>query len=157
MRIELLGSNTLTGLLVNHLSNQKNSEEAMNSTEGAVIQKVEGGKNLNIWSDMAQQIDIRNASFEELCDVSLALYQTGQITLLDHASLTFNPNQSPQELIGNYFMTKVNADGKRDWIAEYEARAARDLKMNNLSGYEYNKDILEILARLTNGGFSINC
>ncbi|MDI3481574.1 MAG: hypothetical protein PWQ97_1229 [Tepidanaerobacteraceae bacterium] len=101
----------------------------------------------DIWEELAKEYDIRNASFDELCDISLKLYEAGEISLADHAILTFDPSKSPQKVKPNIFLTKTNIDGKRDWIAEYEARANMDLKIGNTVGYKNNQHILDILRR----------
>lgn len=77
----------------------------------------------NIWEELAKEHNIRNASFEELHDIAFKLYDTGEISFFDLGVLIFDPSKSPQKVRPNLFLTKANPDGKRDWIAEYEARA----------------------------------
>ena len=102
----------------------------------------------NIWKKLAKNHHIRNASFDELCGISLKLYEAGEISLLDHAILTFDSSKSPQKVRPNIFLTKTNIDGKRDWIAEYEARANMNFKKGNIVGYKNYQRVLDILRRL---------
>ncbi|TCL70072.1 hypothetical protein EDC14_101061 [Hydrogenispora ethanolica] len=102
----------------------------------------------SIWERLSRDHDIRNATFAELCDISSQLYQAGQITLLDHSIMTFNPSQSPQAVRPNLFLTPAGPDGKRDWIAEYQARIRQDLKLNQTQTAADHRRILEILQRL---------
>ncbi len=126
---------------------KKNNVNFSTSVEENNIEHV-ANKNLEIWEELGKEYNIRKSSFDELCDMSIRLYQAGQISLFDHAILTFDPSKSPQPIKPNLCLTEANADDKRDWIAEYEARAARDLKMGNMMGYKVNKNILEILEHL---------
>jgi hypothetical protein len=91
-------------------------------------------------------VSVRNATFEEFSSLSLQLYEAGQISLLDHATLTFNPNKSPQSVKPlNYFVTQAEANGRRDWVVEFQTRAVRDLRMNDMQGYERDNRLSGIL------------
>lgn len=101
-----------------------------------------------IWGELAGAYDIRNATFDELCEISLKLYEEGQISLKDHGILTFNPSKSPQTPGLTINLTPASPEGRMDWIAEYEARLKRDLEINNLLGYANNQKIVQILKCL---------
>ncbi len=105
-------------------------------------------ENPEIWEELREEYDVRNSSFDELCDMSMRLYLAGQITLFEHAVLIFDPSKFSQPAGFNFCLTEANTEGKRDWIAEYEARAARDFKLGNMLGYKVKKNILGILERL---------
>jgi len=102
----------------------------------------------DIWGKLAKEHDIRNASIDELCDITLKLYKAGEISLFDHVLLSFDPSKSPQKIRFNIFLTEANADGKRDWIAEHEARANMHLKRGDMVGYKNRQRVLGILRRL---------
>lgn len=102
----------------------------------------------DIWKKLTQKHNIRNASFDELCDISMNLYNSGKITLKEHAIITFNPNNSSQLIDFNYFLSKPSKDGKYDWINEFELRAERNQKLGNTLGYTNNKNIVSILTQL---------
>ncbi|WP_237738246.1 hypothetical protein [Caldicellulosiruptor sp. F32] len=67
---------------------------------------------------------------------------------MNHGILTFDPSESPQRIKPNIFLTQPDRDGRMDWIAEYEARVNRDLKIGNTTGYLNNMCILNILKQL---------
>ncbi|WKV09285.2 hypothetical protein Q2T46_02160 [Thermoanaerobacterium sp. CMT5567-10] len=112
----------------------KNNDKANNSSD--------------IWKELSGKYNIRNASFSDIKNISYELYKAGQISLLDHGILTFDPNESTQKIKPNIFLTQSDSNGRIDWIAEYEARVNRDLKIGNITGYLNNKRILNILKRL---------
>jgi hypothetical protein len=92
--------------------------------------------------------DIRKASFDEFCKISNELYTKGNITPIEEALMTFNPELSPQQVgKGNVFLTKSDQYGKRDWIAEFEARANQNLKYSNLESYKIDTSIVNKLKQ----------
>lgn len=110
----------------------------------------------NVLEEIPSNHNVRNATFEEISEISLKLYEAGEISLLDHSILSFD-----WERAADYFrqnlkvhvksdlnLTPTNIEGRRDWIAEFEARMNRDFKHNNLLGYENNKKIYNILKKL---------
>lgn len=127
---------------------KNNNVNQLNLAEEIKKKAQETSNNSDVWGKLSKEYDIHNASFDELCDMSTRLYQAGQITLFDHAMLTFDPSKSPQPVKPNLCLTEAKVDGKRDWITEYEARAARDLQMGNMTGYGVNENIVGILDRL---------
>lgn len=148
MDIDIRNNTSITYIRPNLTANTNNNVNKQTPME----ENRDIGKKVNekpeIWEELAKVYDIRNASFDELCDMSIKLYQSGQISLFDHAMLTFDPSKSPQPIKPNLCLTEANADGKRDWIVEYEARAARNLKMGDMTGYRVNNNVLKILERL---------
>lgn len=128
--------------------NKGNNESYSSSIEERAAIEQAPGENADIWSELAAKYDIRNSSFNELCEVSARLYQAGQIYLFDYAMLTFDPDKSTQPVKPDIYITEANAGDKRDWIVEYEARAVKALKMNNKIGSKVIKNILKILERL---------
>jgi len=97
----------------------------------------------DIWRELSEQYDIHNASFEDLCDISKNLYSAGQISLFDHAMLTFRysiPNMDNA--------TPSYPNGNKDWVAEFRARGKRELKYNNMDGYVLFQRLVGILNKL---------
>jgi hypothetical protein len=43
----------------------------------------------------------------------------------------------------------ADAEGRRDWIAEFEARAKRVFSQGNDDGYVHNQKLVEILRRIS--------
>lgn len=102
----------------------------------------------DVWEKLSEKFNIGNASFNDIKYVSSELYKAGQISLLDHGILTFDPSESPQRIKPNIFLTQSDSNARMDWIAEYEARANRDLNIGNTTGYLNNKRILNILKQI---------
>ncbi|GAB6085221.1 hypothetical protein [Alkaliphilus crotonatoxidans] len=121
-----------------------------NNNDDLYLEAAKNGldKNSNIWDEIAKDSNIRNASFEELCNISTQLYEAEEISLLTHSTLTFDPGRCTLLTRSDINLTPTDEDGRRNWIAEYQARANRDLKMGNVDGYVQNNDILKILNRL---------
>lgn len=138
-QVNLFNSKTMG---INKESNKKHVSEYEN------IQDEDLKNESNIWTDLKKEYDIRNASFDELYNVSSALYNAGEISLIEHGTLTFNPDLSPQKTNDNYTITQPNEQGKMDWIIEFEARAQRDLKLGNYQGYVHKNNLLKVLNNL---------
>jgi len=106
---------------------------------------------IDIYKQITQKYDIRNASHIELREIAKKLYEQGEISLLEHGMLTFEL-KLPAEVVKNnpynYFLTKTDRSGKRDWIAEFEARVQQNKKIGNLQGSILNRKIVDILALL---------
>lgn len=102
----------------------------------------------DVWEKLSEKFNISNASFNYIKYISSELYKAGQISLLDHGILTFDPSESPQRIKPNIFLTQSDSNARMDWIAEYEARANRDLNIGNTTGYLNNKRILNILKQI---------
>lgn len=110
-----------------------------------------------IYSDLAAKYDVRNATFDELKEIAQELYGAGAITGKDVATLTFDYNRATkyiQQAAGfvfpNFSMYETNEEttGHRDWIAEFEARAAKDRQYGNFIGNANKTRIISILQFL---------
>jgi hypothetical protein len=101
----------------------------------------------SVWEELKKKYDVNNASNDEISAISTTLYNSGQISLRDHATLTFDPSKSPQQINGTIYLTQANGN-KRNWITEYQARAEQSLKFGDTQSYIQNKHIEEILERL---------
>lgn len=108
-------------------------------------------------SPVDETLDVRRATFEEMTELSRALYERGEITLKDHMLLTFDYERATNSLKQNapgsisadfdMYETPADRNGKRDWIAEFQARALKDLKFGNLIGHQNKMRILTILQQ----------
>jgi hypothetical protein len=101
----------------------------------------------SVWEELKNKYDVKNASNDEISAISTILFNSGQISLRDHATLTFDPSKSPQQINGTIYLTQMNGN-KRNWINEYQARAEQSLKFGDSQSYIQNKHIIEILERL---------
>lgn len=135
-------TNAYVGSKSNNKENRGTSIPSIDSVE-----KIKDNST-GIWSELKDKYDIRNATFDELSNISSQLYKAGEISLLDHAIITFNPSKSKLAVKPNINATQGTQDGRRDWIVEFQSRAYRELKNNNLQGYIQNKRISGILSRL---------
>ncbi len=100
----------------------------------------------SIWRRMASKYDVRRITTEETANLSQELYNAGEISLLDHAVLSFDPDRNIP--YGTGFLTQADSTGHRDLILEYEARIDLDKKMGNSQSFSNNERILEYLERL---------
>ncbi|MGG0645037.1 hypothetical protein ABE021_14025 [Sporosarcina gallistercoris] len=112
-----------------------------------------------IYNQISDKYDVRNATFGEIIEISIALYEAGEISLKEHAVLTFDFEKATNNLKRiapghispdfNMHATSANSSGQRDWISEFGARAAKDFKFSNLIGYQSNTKVFDILERLS--------
>lgn len=128
------------------------AERAMGNT--AALDTAENSQttdSTSVWDRLSQQYDIHNATFNDLKAIASQLYQAGQIDLLHLGILTFDLTPLYRKL--GYppeiqFLIPSDQFGRRDWIAEWEARAEQQLKLGNTLGYQRDRECLEILRRL---------
>lgn len=112
------------------------------------IQDARNDNPSDVWKELAEKFNVQNASFDDIKDISMQLYNAGQITGFECAILNFDPSGSLQPNKSNQFLTPADTNGKRDWISEYEARSAQNLETGNLQSYKNNQRTLEILKKL---------
>lgn len=112
----------------------------------------------SVWEEILSKYNVRKATFEEIKEISLRLYEAGEISLLEHAILTFDHEKVANDIKHrarvyvspnfSLYETSSNQNGERDWIAEFEARVEKDFKYGNLLGHQNNMKVLNILQRL---------
>ena len=134
---------------------------AQNKSDAAVFAVTNPGTgskeaSKDIWAELGGRYDIRHATFDELCEVADKLYSAGQISLLDHAMITFDWKRAADDLrkdhpdvVADFNITPADAEGRRDWIAEFEARAKRAFSQGNDGGYVHNRKLADILLRIS--------
>lgn len=146
------------------VSNTKNTDTKTDSTTANVFsisqttENVQEANSSNIWEELSSKYDIRKATFEEVKEISLALYKDGKISVGEHLLLTFDKDAANKEIMKqlgitpspNYttYETPANSNGERDWIVELEARAKNHFKYGDLLGYQNYMKILTNLQRL---------
>lgn len=112
----------------------------------------------NVQKELSElsKYDIRNASFDEIKKIAFILLKAGQITTTEHGSMTFDLCHLARDLkeagipisgSPTLWLTSANANGKRDWITEWEARAEMSKKMG-LIGYEGHQNIVNVLKKI---------
>ncbi|MGS0765211.1 hypothetical protein [Syntrophomonas curvata] len=110
----------------------------------------------DIWAELGSRYDIRHATFDELCEVADKLYSAGQISLGDLAIMTFDWKRAADDLrkdhpdvVADLNIIPADTEGRRDWIAEFEARAKRAFSQGNDGGYVHNQKLADILLRIS--------
>lgn len=121
---------------------QAKSNASKSSFEASETNQIEPE---SIWREMALKYDVRNITTEETADLSQKLYESGEISLLDHAILSFDPSHIPY---GTGFLTQKDSTGHRDLILEYETRINMDKKMGNSQSLVNDERVLEYIERL---------
>jgi hypothetical protein len=139
-------------------SNTANTFSISQSTENVQEAKIQQANSANIWEELSSKYDVKKATFEEITEISQALYKAGEISLKEYAVLTFDFERATNYLKQNapipvpinfdMYETSANHNGERDWIAEFEARAKQDFKYGNLIGHQNKIKILTVLQRL---------
>jgi hypothetical protein len=99
----------------------------------------------SVWRKTASKYDVRNITAGETEKLSQELYDAGEISLLDHAILSFDPSRSPY---GTGFQTPADGTGRRDLVSEYEARVNMDRKMGDSRNLVNDERVLGYLERL---------
>ena len=100
-------------------------------------------KPASLWHKLGQEFDVHNMSRQQSKDLSSKLYEGGEISLLDHAILSFDDSHLP---FGSIFKTEANQNGNHDLIAEFKART-EDPNTDNKSRLN-NEHVLNLLERL---------
>lgn len=143
----------------------KNTNVKSDEVEGSVflVEETEGNAkqkdSSDIYKGFSNKYDVRNATFGDIVEISNALYDAGEISLKEHAALTFDYDRATNNLKRHaqgyipvdfdMHETSANSNGQRDWISEFGARAMKDFNFGNLVGYQSNTKVLEILERLS--------
>lgn len=111
----------------------------------------------NLYKELSSRYDVRNATFKEVVEISNALYEAGEISFKEHTLMTFDferaTNYLKQNAPGvpssfNMYETPADSNGRRDWIAEFGARASKNLKYGNLIGHQSNQKVHNIFEKL---------
>lgn len=123
--------------------NQKNNRTQKTSFE---IQEPKNTGNESTFRKIASKYNIRSITTEETASLSQELYNAGEISLLDHAILSFDPDRNLP--YGTGFLTQADSTGHRDLIAEYEAQISMDKKMGDKQSLESDQRVFEYLKLL---------
>ena len=132
--------------------------EKVQSTTGIKDNVIENESSGDIYEELSGKYDIRNATLEELEDIAHSLYLAGEMSFTEASILTFDYERATQNIKKimnglvpisfNLYETAANEMGQRDWIAEFEAQATKDLRYGNLIGHSNKMKILNILQQL---------
>lgn len=155
MKIQSLGNTALPATSKASTQTTTSFAQVLNSKS---VEKTKADPDEVIYDELASKYDIRNATFEEVKEIGHALYEAGAMTLKQLMMLTFDYDRATEYIkiaasgkaLPNFTMYETAADkeGKRDWIAEFAARAAKDRQYGNLIGSAAKQEILSILQLL---------
>ncbi len=101
-----------------------------------------------IWHNLAAKYDVRSITPQETADLSSELYDAGLISFKDHAILSFQPElgKIPLPDGASIYLTHADGNGRRDMIAEYEARIEFSKKHGHNPKFNADRErILEYL------------
>ncbi len=140
---------------INAVKTATTGERVFNVPEAAAVTQKDSS---TVYKVLSNKYDVRNATFEEIVEISKALYEAGEISFKEHAVLTFDFGRATDNIKRNapgyisadfsMYETSANSNGQRDWIAEFGARASSHFKYGNLVGYQTNSKVLAILQKL---------
>ncbi len=119
----------------------KSSKTALNSQT-----PIENGSDELIWCQLGREYDVHDINTEQRAALSQKLYDAGQISLADHAILSFDGERNLPS--GSTFLTEPTSNGGYDIISEFKARIELDKQMNNEQNAQNNQRILDILNHL---------
>lgn len=105
--------------------------------------------------EFTKKYDVRNMTFVAFKEMAQQLYAASAITLKEVAIMTFDyDHENMNEIAGgvtslNFTTNETTAASKRkDWIVEFEKRAAKDLKYGNLVAHANKTKIVSILKSI---------
>ena len=101
----------------------------------------------SVWHQIGKEVDVRSLSQEDLAKVSSMLYDSGAISLQDHATLSFDPSFAGSSNL----LTATDSSGRIDWIAEFQARQDKHQKEGDSHSAAQDGRMLDILSRLQAG------
>ena len=159
MNVNSVASSQLTSFYTTNANLKLEEVEKPVFLVGETEENVEQKNSSDFYKELADKYDVRNATFGDIVEISNALYEVGEISLKEHAVLTFDFDRATNNLKRhaagyipvdfNMHETSANSNGQRDWISEFGARATKDFKYGNLIGYQSNTKVFEILERLS--------
>lgn len=154
MKINSISSSSSVSYATQRETNSNFASVFMYSTN----QTLENGTESKYNQETFTNTNVRAATFEEIVELSKALHAAGKISFKEVATLTFDyeratryiKENAPSTVAANFsmFETAANDKGQRDWIAEFEARAKKDLQYGNLIAHQNKQKIVEILKKL---------
>lgn len=125
--------------------NRTNYRDYLNSTN--VTNNSKSSRSVEINSSTTEknkdkEIDIHNATFDEFKQVVHNLHQSGEISFKELAMYVFQPLKGTTFESGRQYTDGNN----RDWIAEFRAKSASNLKNGNIQSYIEDQKLLRILT-----------
>lgn len=101
----------------------------------------------DIEEELKQKYDIKNATYEEMCEISQKLLHNGKISLLQHMQMTMDHSRLPNVSKGSYVDDIFNDGTKKNWTSIFQERANLQLYGGNMDGYNSYINIKNILEK----------
>jgi len=96
-----------------------------------------------LFDKIAQEYNLHCATFEEFCEVAKILYDNGILTIEEVSVATFDWDRVSKEYnLPSQYCINTDSKGRRDWIAEYEAKCQNPLRNSSV-----NRGILQVLQQ----------
>lgn len=93
----------------------------------------------------AQNYNVHSMSLDATISMSQELYDSGNISLKDHAILSFDPSHISG---GSSMLTIPDRNGNYDLISEFKSRMELNKKTGDTQSLQNNKQVLDILVKL---------
>lgn len=93
----------------------------------------------------AQNYNVHSMSLGATIAMSQELYDSGNISLKDHAILSFDPSHISG---GSSMLTTPDRNGNYDLISEFKSRMELNKKLGDTQSLQNNKQVLDILVKL---------
>jgi len=112
----------------------------------------------DIWKELGGKHNVKGMTLESMQTVSLTLYNNDKITIHEHTVMTFSMGKDAAEEQPDPFLTEADEEGKRNWIAEFQARLREHRQAGDEDAAAMDDRILGILERLeaaARGGLNV--
>ena len=96
----------------------------------------------SIWHQLGQQLNVSSMTKDELSQVATDLYSNNAISMQDYMALVSDTSA---------LQTSADAQGKVNWMAEFQARLTRHQSLGDQQGVQTDQSILDVLNRLSAG------
>lgn len=130
--------------VITNVKDQNSTIAKQETTSESTSTCLENGE--GIWCQLGREYDIHNITHEQRAELSQKLYDAGEISLLDHAVLSFDGERIFPD--GSTFLTESTSSGAYDLVAEFTARVDLNKQMSDQQSMENNQRILDILSHL---------
>ncbi len=126
-----------------HNSNDKKNEDFRLNDVGKDAANKESAK-------IVSKADLSNCTFEEMCVVARELFDAGQISVITHLFMTLDLSKGSTD--DN--QTPIDAYGRRNWLAEFSARAKVAFGSDMDQYARYNNIFLTLKRVQKDSGFN---
>lgn len=133
---------------------KENNFTILHPNESTQLATSDDSNTSNVWSELSEKYNVRNATFDDIKEISSRLYEAGEISFRDHSILTFDYDRAVNYLKAHFHgkttidVSTNNQNKAKDWIAEFENRTQKSRQFGDLISYQGNMNVLNILHQL---------